>query len=34
LVRARVIEPAALLWISAAAVVGTREFAWGVLRRE
>jgi hypothetical protein len=33
LVRARVLEPAALLWITAAGVVGTREFAWGVLRR-
>ncbi len=33
LVRARIIEPAALLWITASAVVGTREFAWGLLRR-
>ena len=33
LVRARVIEPAALVWITAAAAVGTRQFAWGLLRR-
>jgi predicted dinucleotide-binding enzyme len=33
LARARFIEPAALVWITAAAVVGTREFSWGVLRR-
>lgn len=33
LARARVLEPAALLWIGSTGVVGTREFAWGVLRR-
>jgi predicted dinucleotide-binding enzyme len=33
LARARVIEPAALLWITAAGVLGTREFAWGRLVR-
>ena len=33
LTRARFIEPAALVWITATAAVGTREFAWGVLRR-
>lgn len=33
LTRARFIEPAALVWITAAPVLGTREFAWGVLRR-
>lgn len=33
LARARVLEPAALLWIGATGVLGTREFAWGVLRR-
>lgn len=33
LTRARFIEPAALLWITAAPVLGTREFAWGLLRR-
>lgn len=31
--RARFIEPAALVWISAASVLGTRAFAWGLLRR-
>ncbi|MCA0375847.1 MAG: NAD(P)-binding domain-containing protein [Gemmatimonadetes bacterium] len=33
LVRARMLEPAALLWITASGVLGTRDFAWGVLRR-
>ncbi len=33
LTRARFIEPAALVWITAAPVLGTREFAWGLLRR-
>lgn len=33
LTRARFTEPAALVWITAAAAVGTREFAWGLLRR-
>lgn len=33
LARARVLEPSALLWIGSAGVIGTREFAWGVLRR-
>ena len=33
LVRARFIEPAALVWITAAQPIGTREFAWGLLRR-
>jgi len=33
LTRARFIEPAALVWITAAQVVGTRDFAWGMLRR-
>jgi predicted dinucleotide-binding enzyme len=33
LARARFIEPAALVWITASATMG-REFAWGVLRRE
>ncbi len=32
LARARFIEPAALVWITASATLG-REFAWGVLRR-
>lgn len=31
--RARFIEPAALVWITAAPVLGTREFAFGLLRR-
>ncbi|MDZ7629888.1 MAG: NAD(P)-binding domain-containing protein [Gemmatimonadaceae bacterium] len=31
--RARFVEPAALVWITAAATIGTREFSWGVLRR-
>lgn len=31
--RARVTEPAALAWILAAGPLGTREFAYGVLRR-
>lgn len=31
--RARFIEPAALVWITAAPALGTREFAWGMLRR-
>lgn len=31
--RARVIEPAALLWITATSVLGTREFAFGLLQR-
>lgn len=31
--RARVIEPAALLWITATRPLGTREFAFGLLRR-
>ncbi len=34
LARARFIEPAALVWILAASGVGTREFSWGLLRRE
>jgi predicted dinucleotide-binding enzyme len=33
LARARVLEPAAMLWIGSAGVLGTREFAWGILRR-
>ena len=33
LARARFIEPAALLWITATAPLGTREFAFGLLRR-
>ena len=33
LARARFIEPAALVWITASGVVGTREFAWGLMRR-
>lgn len=33
LVRARVMEPAALLWIGSTGVLRTREFAWGILRR-
>ncbi len=33
LARARVLEPAALLWITASGVMGTREYSWGVLRR-
>lgn len=33
LTRARFIEPAALVWITAAPVLGTREFAFGLLRR-
>ncbi len=32
LARARFIEPAALVWITASATLG-REFAWGILRR-
>mgnify|MGYP002788521201 CR=1 FL=1 len=31
--RARFIEPAALVWITAAPVLGTRQFAYGLLRR-
>lgn len=31
--RARLIEPAALLWISVAMQRGDREFAWGILTR-
>lgn len=33
LVRARFIEPVALLWITASGVLGTRQFAWGRLVR-
>jgi 8-hydroxy-5-deazaflavin:NADPH oxidoreductase len=33
LTRARFIEPAALVWITAVPVLGTRQFAWGMLRR-
>ncbi len=33
LVRARVIEPAALVWIIATGVLGSREFAFGLMRR-
>jgi predicted dinucleotide-binding enzyme len=33
LTRARFLEPAALVWITATAAMGTREFAWAVLRR-
>lgn len=33
LVRARFLEPAALVWITASATLG-REFSWGILRRE
>jgi 8-hydroxy-5-deazaflavin:NADPH oxidoreductase len=33
LARARVTEPAALLWITASGVVGTREFAWSRVTR-
>lgn len=33
LARARFIEPAALLWITASGVLGTREFGWGMMRR-
>ncbi len=33
LVRARLIEPAALMWITATSAFGTREFAFGLLRR-
>lgn len=33
LVRARVTEPAAVLWIATAAALGTREFGFGVLER-
>lgn len=33
LTRARFIEPAALVWITAASALGTRNFAWGILRR-
>lgn len=31
--KARAMEPAASLWITSAGVLGSREFAWGVLRR-
>lgn len=31
--KARAMEPAAALWITSAGVLGTREFAWGLLRR-
>lgn len=31
--KARTLEPAASLWISSAGVLGSREIAWGVLRR-
>jgi predicted dinucleotide-binding enzyme len=33
LARARVMEPAALLWIGSTGVLKSREFAWGILRR-
>jgi predicted dinucleotide-binding enzyme len=33
LTRARAMEPAASLWIMSSGVLGSREFAWGVLRR-
>jgi predicted dinucleotide-binding enzyme len=33
LVRARVLEPSALVWITATGALGTREFALGLLRR-
>lgn len=33
LVRARGMEPAALLWIGSTGVLKSREFAWGLLRR-
>lgn len=33
LTKARAMEPAASLWITSAGVLGSREFAWGVLRR-
>lgn len=31
--KARAMEPAAALWISSASALGTRQFAWGLLRR-
>ncbi len=31
--RARATEPAAAMWIASSSALGTREFAWGVLRR-
>ncbi len=34
LARARFLEPAALVWITTASALGTREFAWGLLRRD
>jgi len=33
LARARFLEPAALLWITATSAMGTREFSWGLLTR-
>lgn len=33
LAKARSMEPAAALWITSAGVLGSRQFAWGILRR-